>query len=270
MLTALQQSMIAFIADEIRRARVVANLTQEAFGRAANFSPSHVSSVEKGTRGLTREYVQSADRALQTGGLFERMLVKLSLDSEPSWLREWIEIERQAQALRWYEYALVPGLLQTEAYARAIFTSMGVLSADEITTRVTARMERREVLTSENPPQLIAVLDEGLLHRPIGGPEVMRDQLLHLTKVVTEMPHVRLLVVPTSVGAYAGLAGPFVVATLPGGEHLAFLDNHLKGVVVQDPSDVVSIGKAWECIRSEALPHQQSSKLILEVAERWI
>ncbi|GIG89126.1 helix-turn-helix domain-containing protein [Plantactinospora endophytica] len=270
MLTALQQSMIAFIADEIRRARVVANQTQDAFGRVANFSASHVSAVENGTRALTREFVQGADRALATGGLFERMLIKLSLDSEPSWLREWIEIERKAETLRWYEYALIPGLLQTEAYARAIFTSMGVLSAEEITTRVTARMERQALLSSEKPPQLIAVLDEGLLHRPVGGPTVMREQLLHLAKVVAEMPHVRLQVVANSVGAYAGLAGSFVVATLPGGENAAFLDNHLKGVVVQEPADVVSMGKAWESVHSEALPHQQSSKLILEVAERWI
>ncbi|WP_349337650.1 helix-turn-helix transcriptional regulator [Plantactinospora sp. B6F1] len=261
--------MIAFIADEIRRARVVANQTQEAFGRAATFSASHVSSVENGSRALTREYVQGADRALGTGGLFERMLIKLSLDSEPSWLREWIEIERKAETLRWYEYALIPGLLQTEAYARAIFTSMGVLSAEEITTRVTARMERQAILSREKPPQLIAVLDEGLLHRPVGGPAVMRDQMLHLARVAADMPHVRLQVVPSSVGAYAGLAGPFIVATLPGGENLAFLDNQLKGVVVQEPSEVVSMGKAWEVVHSEALSHQQSAKLILEAVEKW-
>ena len=100
-----RQSMIEFIIDEIRRARMTAGLTQDRFGRGANFSASQVSAVETGTRALTREYVRGADKALKTGGLFERMVIKLKLDSEPSWLREWIEIERKAESLRWFEHA---------------------------------------------------------------------------------------------------------------------------------------------------------------------
>ncbi|MBE1486157.1 helix-turn-helix domain-containing protein [Plantactinospora soyae] len=261
--------MIEFIIEEIRRARVTAGMTQDRFGRGANFSASQVSAVETGTRALTREYVRGADKALKTGGLFERMVIKLKLDGEPSWLREWIEIERKAESFRWFENTVIPALLQTEAYARAIFASTGVLTADEVTTRVAARLDRQAILNRGKPPQMTAVLDEGVLHRPIGGPDVMREQLRHLAKVAGDMPQVRLQVVPTGVGAYAGLSGPFVVAMLSADENLAFLDNYLQGMVVHNASEVAWIVKAWESIRSEALPHQQSTKLILEVAETW-
>lgn len=264
-----RQSMIEFIIDEIRRARVTAGMTQDRFGRGANFSASQVSAVETGTRALTREYVRGADKALKTGGLFERMVIKLKLDGEPSWLREWIEIERKAESLRWFENAVLPGLLQTEAYARAVFASMGVLTEDEVADRVAARMARQDLLVREKPPQVTCVLDEGLLHRPVGGSEVMRAQLLHLAKIASDMPHMRVQVVPTLVGAYGGLTGSFVIAALPGNENLAFLDNHLRGQIVQDAADVMWIAKMWESIRSEALPHHQSTKLITEVAETW-
>lgn len=268
-MTETRQPMIEFIIDEIRRARMTAGMTQDRFGRGANFSASQVSAVETGTRALTREYVRGADKALKTGGLFERMVIKLKLDGEPSWLREWIEIERKAESFRWFENAVVPGLLQTEQYARAIFASMGVFTADEVAARVAARIERQAVLGKEKPPQMTAVLDEGLLHRPVGGPDVMREQLSHLVNIAAVMPHVRIQVVPTPVGAYGGLTGPFIVATLPGDENVAFLDNYLRGQLVQDAADVMWIAKVWESIRSEALPHHQSTKLISEAAERW-
>ncbi|MGX7669038.1 helix-turn-helix domain-containing protein [Plantactinospora sp. DSM 117369] len=268
-MTEARQSMIEFIVDEIRRARVSAGMTQDRFGRGASFSASQVSAVETGTRALTREYVRGADKALKTGGLFERMVLKLKLDGEPSWLREWIEIERKADSFRWFENTVIPALLQTEEYARAVFASTGVLTAEEVDARVAARLERQAILSRGKPPQMTAVLDEGLLHRPIGGPEVMHEQLRHLVRVAGEMPQLRLQIVPTGVGAYAGLTGPFVVASLPGDENLAFLDNYLQGMVVHDASEVAWIVKAWESIRSEALPHHQSTKLILEVAERW-
>ncbi|MEO3746225.1 helix-turn-helix transcriptional regulator [Plantactinospora sp. B5E13] len=269
MVTVAQNSLIAFIVDEIRRARLLAEMTQEAFGRGIGFCASQVSAVENGTRSLSLEYVRGADVALKTGGLFERMVIRLKLDGDPGWLRERIEIEQKAEALRWFENAIIPGLLQTEAYAHAIFASARVLSADEVAERVAGRMERKSILSRAKPPQMMVVLDEGALHRPVGGPKVMHDQLLHLATVAAEMPNVWVQVVPTEVGAYAGLTGPFVIATLPGDENLAYLDNYLEGMVVHDPTEITSMVKAWELIRTEALPHKQSMQLILEVAERW-
>jgi Domain of unknown function (DUF5753) len=187
----------------------------------------------------------------------------------PQWMREWEAVERQAKVLRSFEPLVVPGLLQTESYARALFRSSGLPNDEEVERRVAARLARQAILAGENPPQLIAVMDEYVLRRPIGGPAVMREQLLHLAKTVAEHPRIRLHVVPASVGAYLGVAGAFVLATLPTGEDVAYLDDQLKGQVIDNTEDVLAIRAAWEAIHGEALPPQRSIELIVEVAETW-
>ncbi|MEV4755593.1 helix-turn-helix transcriptional regulator [Micromonospora sp. NPDC049559] len=265
-----QLSTDAFIVAEIKRARLAAGLTQEEFGKRANFSNSHVSAVEIGTRALRMDFIRGADRALNTGGLFERLAVRLrAVEASPAWFRDWMLAEAEAIALRSYENVVLPGLLQTEAYARAVFAAGGLLPPEEVERRVAARLERQALLTREKPPTFVAVVDEALLHRPVGGPEVMAEQLRHLVRLCTELPHVTLHVVPATVGAYAGLSGPFVVATLPGGEDVVYLDNQLRGQMVGDRAGLFWVRKAWDSILGEALSAQRSIELISEVAEKW-
>ncbi|RKR88730.1 hypothetical protein BDK92_3060 [Micromonospora pisi] len=187
----------------------------------------------------------------------------------PIWFRPWADNEREATSLRSFEMNIVPGLLQTRAYASALFRGGALLTDDEVDERVELRLERQALLTGENPPMFTAVFDESVLRRPVGGPAVMREQLLHLL-AMAESPRVRLHVVPWTVGAYPGLAGPFVLATLPGGQGLSYLDNHLEGQVVEKVGDLETLQRIWESVRSEALPHQQTVELIREVAETWI
>ena len=134
---------------------------------------------------------------------------------------------------------------------------------------MTARLDRQEILTRDKPPLLTAVVDESVLRRPIGGPVVMREQLLHLVKVGTTLSRVRIHVVPLSVGAYAGLDGPFVIATPPVGEPVVYFEGHFHGQMVDRADYVNHMIEVWESIRGEALPHQQSIELIAEVAETW-
>ena len=267
----MSMSASEFLIRELRRQRLAAGLTQQELGKLTHFSDSQISAVETGTTPPKPDLLKAVDEALKTGGLLMRLYEHLvQADEAPVWLREWLYYEEQAEALRTFQTTVIPGLLQTEAYARAIFESGGLLTPDEVERRVAARMERQAILTRENPPQFTAVLDAGVLRRPVGGPEVMREQLLHLVKVVTELPHVRVQIVPESVGAYPGLSGPFTISTLPENETVGYLDNMRKGQVVQGGPDLTWILKAWEAIRCEALPHQQSVDLILEVAEKWI
>ncbi|HEY8534430.1 MAG TPA: helix-turn-helix transcriptional regulator [Micromonospora sp.] len=260
-----------FLIEELRHARLSRGLNQEEFGKLINYSGSHVSAVETGQRAPKPEYVAAVDRALQTGGIFTRLLRKVhQYDVAPPWLREWIDIEQQAAVLRWYELAWVPGLLQTEAYARAVFRSDCQLTDAEIEARVARRLDRQARLTGENPPQLFVALDETLLHRPIGGPAVMREQLYHLARLNTEERRIRIHVVPSSVGAYIGLDGPFVLATMSDGEEVAYLGNWLGGTLLVRPSDVASVWQHWEATLAEALTLQQSTDLMIEVAKSWI
>ncbi|NES15731.1 MULTISPECIES: helix-turn-helix transcriptional regulator [Micromonospora] len=187
---------------------------------------------------------------------------------DPVWFRPWQEIEREAVALRSFQSVVLPGLLQTEAYARAVLIGAGTLPRADIDRHITARLARQGILRREDPPQFTAVIDEGILRRPVGGPETMREQLAALVEACAE-PHVRIHVVPSSVGAYAGLNGPFVIATCPDHRIAGYLDNQVQGQVVGDVDDLAAIMAAWENVRGEALSHWQSVDLIREVAETW-
>lgn len=122
--------------DELRHARTSRRHSQEEFGKIINYSGTHVSAVETGARHPTSSYVAAIDSALKTSGIYLRLLERLSdLNGEPLWLQAWITFEQQARALRWYEVAWVPGMLQVEAYARAIFGRDGSLDAAEVVER---------------------------------------------------------------------------------------------------------------------------------------
>ncbi|GAB3847309.1 helix-turn-helix transcriptional regulator [Micromonospora andamanensis] len=184
------------------------------------------------------------------------------------WFRPWQDIEREAIELRWFEPNVLPGLLQTEAYARAVLSASGRRTPDEVDALVAQRLSRQGILRRESPPWFTAIVDECALRRPVGGPGVMREQLLALADVCS-LPHVRLHVVPWSTGAYAGLDGRFVIATSADHRTGAYLDTQLQGQVVSEPGDVAAILAAWEDVRVEALPHRQSVDLVREVAETW-
>jgi hypothetical protein len=206
----------------------------------------------------------------ETDGRFERIQRRISRETVVPWFRDWAGIEQEATALRSFEPLCVPGLLQTEGYARAILAGAGLFAADEIDQQVTARLDRQDLLTRDRPPLLTAVVDESVLRRRIGGPEVMREQLRHLVKLGWTLPRVRIHLVPLSAGAYAGLSGPFVIATSPGREDVIHLEGQLHGQVIDRAEYVTQMIDVWESIRGEALPHQQSLELIAEMAETWI
>lgn len=221
-------------------------MTQEELARTVNYSPSTVAMVETGARKPPPDFWERVDVALDTGGAFARMLARLG---SPQWMREWEANERQATVLRSFEPIVVPGLLQTAAYARALFRSVGLFDEPEVEQRAEARLARQAVLTGERPPQLVAVLDEHVLRCPVGGPVVMREQLLRLVKVATAHTRVRLHIVPASVGAYPGVAGAFVLAPLPTGEDVVYLDDQLKGQVIDHTGGVLAVRSAWESIQ---------------------
>ncbi|WBB78369.1 helix-turn-helix transcriptional regulator [Micromonospora sp. WMMD882] len=255
-----------FIVGEIRRARGAGGMTQETFGRGAGFSASHVSAVESGARALTMDFIKGADRAFGNGGLFERMVTKLGA---PSWFLPWLDAERAATQLRYFEPNLVPGILQTENYARAVLRLDPRRTEDEVGRRATGRLERQTILAREAPPQLIVVLDEGAIRRVGHGAEkLMVDQLFHLV-TCAERPNISIHVVPADVGVHAGLSGPLSLAHLADGSWVGHLENQLGGDVVCRTADLDTLFERWESIRNEALSRRQSLELIKEVVNQW-
>lgn len=266
-------SVMDYVMMELRLLRQTLGLSQEEFGRSIGYSASHVSSVETGGRSLTPDYAVALDRAYDPAfregkdGRFGRMLRELS-EFDPDWLRQWIEYEQQAKLLRWYEPAWVPGLLQTEAYARATL-SHNLLKPDEVEQRVHSRLGRQAILAGEQPVQLVAVIDVMVLRRPVvGQPGVMAEQVAHLAKMA-ELPHVQILVVPEEAGIYPGLQGGFILATLGDGSMVTHLDHQVRAQVVNGADDLATLQQTWEVVRGEALSRRQSLDLIKKAAQTW-
>ncbi|XTZ16940.1 helix-turn-helix domain-containing protein [Micromonospora echinospora] len=258
-----------FLLRELRRRRVAAGLTQDALGERVHYSNTHVSAIETGVKPPKPEYLKAVDEALETGGILLSLWEDLVKDAgAPVWLREWIEFEREAVALRWYEAAYVPGLLQAEAYARATLANAS-LQAGEADQRVVARLARQEILQRASPPDSFVALDEMVLRRVCGSREIMFEQLEVLI-AWAERPRVHLHVVPEALGVYPGLAGAFIIAELPDGGRVGHVDNQLTAHIVDRPQEIASLGVTWEMLRGEALPRAQSLDLLKEAAKRWM
>ncbi|MFI7607924.1 Scr1 family TA system antitoxin-like transcriptional regulator [Micromonospora sp. NPDC049366] len=262
-------SMLDHFAEELRLARVTSGLSQSALAEALSYSGALVAKVETSERRPSLDFARRCDVVFGADGRFERIQRRISRETVVPWFRDWAGIEQEATALRWFEPLYLPGLVQTEGYARAVLAGAGLFGADEIEQQVAARLDRQGVLTRDRPPLLSVVVDEHTLRRRVGGPEVMREQLRHLVKVATALPRVRIQVVPLSAGAYAGLDGPFVIATAPAGEDVVYLDGQRHGQVIDRSDYVRQMVEVWESIRGEALSQQQSLDLIAEVAETW-
>ncbi|MEV8637529.1 helix-turn-helix transcriptional regulator [Streptosporangium sp. NPDC051023] len=246
---------------ELRHHRRIAGLTQAQFAARVHFSESLVSGVETGQLPASPDFARAADTALDTGGLLLRLLDWRKGQVFPSWFGTWHEKEQAAVALRTYQPLVVPGLLQSEDYARAL------LGDDE--QAVTARMQRQGVLTREDPPSptLRCLIDEAVLHRPVGGKKVMHDQLQKLVSVADSM--ISIQVVPMSVVRFGLLAG-FAIATSESGTDMAYFETAIRGLTTGDPAEVTKAVRLFEAIRTEALPQSMSIDLIKRTAEeRW-
>jgi transcriptional regulator with XRE-family HTH domain len=263
---------MAFFGAELRRARVAAGMSQDQLGRGLSFSGDLVGKIETSDRAPTPGFAAGCDSVFpHLDGLFAR-LVELARRWDgpyPQWFRDWLEAEREALSLRWWEPMLVPGLLQTTDYARAILRAGPDTTEDEIEDLVGARIERQGILDRPRPPELWVVLDEGVLHRPIGSSKVMYDQLLRLADSSCR-PSITVQVVPAEVGAHAGLMGAFIVAGFDGAPSILYAETAVEGQTIEKSALVSKAGLAFDRLRAEALPRGASRDLIGKVAEeRW-
>lgn len=262
---------MAFFGAELRRRREAAGLSQEQLGAKLNFTGSQVGKVETGERPPSLDFAKRCDEVFpEADGIFERLYALAQRwEGSPAWFRPWLEIEREATLLRWWEPLLIPGLLQTADYARAILGASPSTSDDGLDDLVSARIERQSVLDGPECPMLCAVIDESVLYRCIGSPKIMHDGLLHLAEM-SRRKNITVQVVPGKVGAHAGLLGAFIIARLDGGSDIVYLETPSSGQTDATPSVVHQINLAWEALRSVALPIDDSRDLILKVAEeRW-
>lgn len=208
-------------------------------------------------------------------------LVRADKEQQKPWWRKYstvltptrydgyLALEAGATALANYQPLLVPGLLQTEDYARAVIAQMRPdLTPDQVDALVKVRMERQDSrLSGERPAYLRAVLDEAVLHRVVGSPAVMREQFDHLVQA-GEQPNVTIQILPFSLGAHPGLYGPFVILTFPQPTApLVWLENPNNSVYLEFESDVQNYMGIFDQLRASALSPAETRTRLTRIAE---
>lgn len=256
--------------------RTHAGMTPEQLGARVFLSGSQIRKVEAGTRTPTEDLAKACEgiRELDCNGalteLYEILGEKLKRRAYPGWFAGWPGKEAQARRLRSFELVVVPGLLQTEGYARAVLSTRVGATEDEIDEAVAARLARQQILERDQPPELWAILDEGVLRRPVGAPDVMRGQLTHLAGMARR-PHIVVQVIPLAAGAHQGLnGGAFVIADFEDAATIAYQDTAVSGQIIEDASEADALAHTWDTLRLEALPRAASLRLIEETAGQWI
>jgi transcriptional regulator with XRE-family HTH domain len=259
----------AFLGAELRRARLAAGFSsQDALAAQLGFDRSVIAKAETGDRPPSADVLAGWCSATGLDADHYGRLAVLARRADgpvPTWFEDWLEAEREAHTLRVWSQTLIPGLLQTAEYARALFLAAGA-DEDPADEMVAARLERQAILDRPDPPHTVIVLDEPVLHRQIGTPAVMADQLAHVASVAERL-HVSVHVLAPT-GANAGLSGAFDLASADGTPDTL----RMEGVEDQTTQNRALVRKAsviFDLVRRDALPRLPSRTLILEAAEQW-
>ncbi|MFJ7066927.1 Scr1 family TA system antitoxin-like transcriptional regulator [Streptomyces sp. NPDC101115] len=256
-------SPLDYYGSELRRLREEAKLNQDQLGAILFCTGSLVGQIETARKVPTREFSERVDAALLTGGLFSR-LVGLVLKSQlPTWFQPYAEMEARATYISAYQAQLVYGLLQTEGYARAV---LSIDHSDTLDEQVAARMERQRILDRDQPPVLCVVLDEAVLHRQIGSPEIMRNQLAHL---LTFRDHqwIQVQVLPFAAGQHAGLLGSFNLLRFDDDPDILYSESYESGHMTANSQAIRQRAVGYARLQAAALSREDSAALITRVME---
>ncbi|WP_239377204.1 helix-turn-helix transcriptional regulator [Frankia sp. Cj5] len=270
------------LGGQLRRLRESRGISREAAGYEIRGSESKISRLELGRVGFKERDIEDL---LTFYGIIDEagrapMLALAREANQPGWwhrfadiLPDWFEsylgLETAATLIRTYEVQFIPGLLQTEDYARSVIiqsNAPGTVSAKDIERRVDMRMSRQKVLDRPNPPRLWAVLDEAALRRPIGTPAVMRTQLERLI-AVSERPNLAIQVMPFAFGGHVAESGAFSVLRFaePNLPDIIYLE-HLTGAVYLDKvADVSRYAEAMNRLSVDSLPPDKSAERLARI-----
>ncbi|MFD8546673.1 Scr1 family TA system antitoxin-like transcriptional regulator [Streptomyces sp. NPDC059649] len=251
------------IGAQLSHFRKAARLTQPALAEAVGLHEDTIGSIEQGRRALKIDLAETLDELLDTKGALAVAVSKVpEREKLPAFVQSLVEHEEEALTLLSYQNSVVPGLLQTRPYARALFSCLYPPIHDELADDwVTARIDRQKVWDRNPPLMANFILDEAILHRPIGGPEVMHGQIEHLRQCA-DLPSLGLQIMPTSQAEHASLAGPLIVLETPEHEYLTYIEAQRISFLVDDPDEVSVYQQKYGMLRSQALNPRETKGLL--------
>jgi hypothetical protein len=252
-----------YFGTELRRHRERMGWKREELAERLPWSVWTITSVEQGRRKPPPGLGEHADILFGLPGVMTGLGKQAQNDSTP--FGDFVDLEQRATSIRLYDMRVVPGLLQTEAYARAVNQIPGrSISANDLERLVQIRMRRQQILDREQPPHLHAIIDEAVVCRRIGSTGVMRDQLDALTR---PRKNVTVQILPFSAGANDFISGPLTILRLPDEPDVAFADNWAHGLVIDTPAEVLRAEQSFEQLAALALPPDMSAEMIHAHAE---
>ena len=261
----VETTALSVFAAELRCWRQRLGWSQVECGEKIAFSASLVGAVETCRRTPTLDFARRLDEVLGTPGTFVRLQELIAREAYPSWFAPVIGFEREAVRVHGWEPGVVPGLLQTEAYARAVIRAGRPRdSADMIDRTVAARLDRQQILAGEQAPMLWYVMAEGVLRHLVGGAAVMAGQLDKLIGLAG-MPGVLIQVLPFTASDYAGGDGPIAVYDFADAPSVCYTECYGGGRVVEARDEVADLVTVVSMIRASALSPGDSAELMRQI-----
>ncbi|MEU1144349.1 helix-turn-helix transcriptional regulator [Streptomyces sp. NPDC005863] len=265
-----RQAAWEFFGAELKRRREDAGLSQSALGTRVFVSGGYIGQFEQAIRKPQLDVAERIDEVLQTDGIFERMCRKLIDDRRyADYFAAVVELEALATKICEFAPTLVPGLLQTSAYARAVTLAANPFVADAYVDEiVAARLERAGILKDAARPEYWVVLHENVLYIPVGGPEAMAEQLDHVARLMRER-QVLLSVLPYAAGAHATMGGMLTLMGFEDAPPTAYTETSFSGTLVDEPVVVARAQRAYDLLGGAALSPEVSLTLVESAAEDY-
>lgn len=264
-------SVPTFYGKELRWKREEAGLTLQQLVEGSFYGPSHLSEIERGARRMPAELAEHVDKALGTDGFFKRRcedVRKAKRRGHASYFERVLEAEKHAETIEEWCPTLIPGLLQTDAYARAVVRATHPLAPDdEVEEKVSARMARARLFEDDHKtPMYWVILPESLLRQPILPPEQTAEQLERIAALARSR---RILpqILPWNCGPHPFMLGTVMIMTFPDAPPLVYTEALHTGDTIDDPALVKEYRRSYDWLRAAALPPEASLAMIEETAE---
>jgi transcriptional regulator with XRE-family HTH domain len=259
--------VLAYFGGELCRLRKAVGLTQAELGKPINYTGALVDIIEAGSHKPSQQFVEACDRLLQADGALSRIWPLIGNVCRPEWFEGFAELESSASTIRSLAPLLVPDLLQTPEYARAVLAArMPPLALDDVNQGVADRVERQRILDRPSPPVFWCILGEAALRDSVSDREVMRVQLKGLLKAA-EHRRIVIQIMPSGSGVYAGHDGGLTLLSFENDPDVGYINPHGCAVLIQPAEQVAALRPKYDMAMATAPPPELSAEIIRTALE---